>query len=158
MNYIKLFVLTAVLAIMTGCASYSHRGEREVTGGLMGAALGGLLGAQFGSGTGKLAGAAVGVLVGSLVGSEIGHSMDEVDRARANEAVLRSHNAPLGEEITWNNPESGNRGTITPVRDGYAESGSYCREFYQTVEIGGRTEDAYGVACRQPDGTWRIVQ
>ena len=158
MKYIKLFLLTVFLAVLGGCASETHRGEREVSGGLAGAALGGLLGAQFGSGSGQLAGTAIGVLIGTLVGSEIGHSMDEVDRMRANQAVVKSHSAPLGEKITWNNPESGHRGTITPTRDGYSDSGSYCREFYQTVDIGGRTEEAYGVACRQPDGTWRIVQ
>lgn len=158
MNYIKLFVLTIALALASGCASQSHRGEREVSGGLAGAALGGLLGAQFGSGAGTAAGAAAGVLIGALLGSEIGHSMDEVDRMRANQAVVQAHSAPLGDQITWNNPESGHYGSVTPTRDGYTDSGSYCREFYETVNIGGKSEDAYGVACQQPDGSWRIVQ
>ncbi|HSR62089.1 MAG TPA: RT0821/Lpp0805 family surface protein [Gammaproteobacteria bacterium] len=140
---------------MTSCAEY---GPKQTVGGATGAALGGLLGAQFGSGTGQLAGTAIGVLVGGLMGSEVGRTMDEVDRMRANEAVVDARSAPIGEEITWNNPESGNYGAITPVRDGYSESGNYCREFYQTVSIDGKTEDAYGVACRQPDGKWRIVQ
>ena len=157
MNHIKLLILVAVLT-MAGCASQSHRGEREITGGLAGAALGGLLGAQFGSGTGQMAGAAAGVLIGALLGSEIGHSMDEVDRMRANEAVVQSYDAPLGEQISWNNPATGYSGSVTPTRDGTSGSGSYCREYYETVSIGGKTEDAYGVACRQPDGTWRIVQ
>lgn len=156
MKYMKLLLLVALLA-MTACAT-NTRGQRETTGGLAGAALGGLLGAQFGSGTGQLASTAIGVLVGGLMGSEIGRSMDEVDRLKANEAVNRAHAAPLGERITWNNPESDHHGSITPTRDGYSDSGNYCREFYQTVSIGGKTEDAYGVACRQPDGTWRIVQ
>lgn len=157
MNHIKLLVLVAALTL-TGCASQSHRGEREVSGGLVGAALGGLLGAQFGSGSGQLAGTAAGVLIGALLGSEIGHSMDEIDRMRANEAVVQAHSAPLGEQITWNNPESGHYGSVTPTRDGTSESGNYCREFYETVSIGGKTEDAYGIACQQPDGSWRIVQ
>jgi surface antigen len=76
---------------------------------------------------------------------------------RANQAVTRAHTAPLGDKITWNNPQNEHSGSVTPVRDGYSESGRYCREFYQTVSIAGKTEDAYGVACRQPDGTWRIV-
>ena len=25
-----------------------------------------------------------------------------------------------------------------------------------TVTVGGKTEEAYGNACRQPDGTWRV--
>lgn len=159
MNTLKAVVLALVTAMaVTGCASQSYRGEREVTGGLAGAALGGLLGAQFGSGSGALATTAAGVLIGALIGSEIGHSMDELDRMRANEAVVRAHNAPLGEQITWNNPESGHYGSVTPTRDGTSDSGNYCREFHETVTIGGNTEQAYGVACRQPDGTWRIVQ
>ena len=157
MNHIKLLILVATLAL-TACASQSYRGEREVSGGLVGAALGGLLGAQFGSGSGTAAGAAAGVLIGALLGSEIGHSMDELDRMRANEAVVQSHDAALGEQITWNNPESGHYGSVTPTRDGTSDSGNYCREFYETVTIGGKTEDAYGIACRQPDGSWRIVQ
>ena len=157
MNHIKLLILVATLSL-TGCASQSYRGEREVSGGLVGAALGGLLGAQFGSGSGTAAGAAAGVLIGALLGSEVGHSMDELDRMRADEAVNQAHDAELGEKISWNNPESGHNGTVTPTRDGTSDTGSYCREFYETVAIAGKTEDAYGVACRQPDGTWRIVK
>lgn len=157
MNYIKALIL-AVALVATGCASESYRGDRETTGGLAGAALGGLLGAQFGSGSGSLATTAAGVLIGALIGSEIGRSMDEVDRMRANEAVLKAHDAPLGEKITWKNPESGHYGTVTPTREGATESGNYCREFQESVTIGGKTEQAYGVACRQPDGSWRIVQ
>ena len=143
MNYMKLIILTVALALASGCASQSHRGEREVTGGLAGAALGGLLGAQFGSGTGQVAGAAAGVLIGTLLGSEVGHSMDEVDRMRANQAVVQAHTAPLGDQITWNNPENGHHGSVTPTRDGYSDSGAYCREFYETVNIGGKNQDAY---------------
>lgn len=63
-----------------------------------------------------------------------------------------------GQQITWNNPQSGNSGTITPIRDGYAASGSYCRRFQQTITVGGQKQQAYGKACQQPDGSWKIVQ
>jgi surface antigen len=33
-----------------------------------------------------------------------------------------------------------------------------CREFTGTVTIGGQPQQAYGNACQQPDGTWRITQ
>ncbi|WP_172428518.1 trypsin-like peptidase domain-containing protein [Azospirillum brasilense] len=33
-----------------------------------------------------------------------------------------------------------------------------CREYVQTVNVGGRTEQAMGTACRKTDGTWVIVQ
>ena len=66
---------------------------------------------------------------------------------------------PIGQGISWNNPQSGHSGVIVPVRDGYDNtSGAYCREFDQKVTIGGQTQSAYGTACQQPDGSWKIVQ
>lgn len=32
----------------------------------------------------------------------------------------------------------------------------YCREFQQSVTIGGVAQQAYGVSCQQADGSWRI--
>ena len=156
MKYLTACLLTVILAISGGCAN--EYGTKQTVGGLTGAALGGLLGAQFGGGHGQLATTAAGVLLGGLIGSEIGRSMDEVDRMKANQAISKAQVAPLGETITWNNPNNNHSGSITPTRDGYTQSGNYCREFNQTVTIGGKTQDAYGIACRQPDGTWRIME
>lgn len=150
---IALFI-GASLSI-AGCGS--DYGQKETVGGLTGAALGGVLGAQFGSGRGRLAMTGVGVLVGALMGSNIGRSMDDVDRLKADRAAHRAHSEPLGSTITWNNPDSGNRGTVTPVRDGTMENGQYCREYRQTITVAGKTQDGYGIACQQPDGSWRLV-
>ena len=156
MRYKGIVVATAIALAVAGCEESGY-GPKQTFGGLSGAALGGLLGAQFGSGNEQLAWTGAGVFIGALVGSEIGRSMDEVDRMRANGAVVRSQSAPLGETITWNNPESGNYGSVTPVRNGTSASGAYCREFQQTITVGGRKEQGYGIVCRQPDGTWRMV-
>ena len=59
--------------------------------------------------------------------------------------------------ITWNNQQTGNYGSVTPVQTYEPEPGRYCREFQQQVVIGGKQQDAYGTACRQPDGSWEIV-
>jgi surface antigen len=144
--------------LLAGCAQGQGPGTKQTVGGLGGAALGGLFGAQFGSGTGKLAATAAGVLAGALVGSEIGRYMDDADQDYAYGATTQAQSVPVGQTISWNNPNSGNYGTVTPVRDGTSTSGAYCREFQQTVTVGGRYEEAYGVACRQPDGSWRVVQ
>ena len=37
-------------------------------------------------------------------------------------------------------------------------NGQQCREYQRTVTIDGKTETAYGTACRQPDGSWKIIQ
>jgi hypothetical protein len=36
-------------------------------------------------------------------------------------------------------------------------SSSNCREFSDTITVGGQPQQAHGVACQQADGTWRIV-
>lgn len=44
---------------------------------------------------------------------------------------------------------------------GAAQAGSprpqTCREFQQKILIDGKEQSAYGTACRQPDGSWRVV-
>jgi surface antigen len=43
-------------------------------------------------------------------------------------------------------------------RPAYQANGTYCREFQQTITVGGQTQEGYGTACKQPDGAWKIVQ
>lgn len=76
----------------------------------------------------------------------------------ATKAATQAQTAPIGEPVSWNNPDSGNSGTITATKDGYSSSGKYCREFQQTIYIGGKEQTGYGQACQQPDGSWQIVQ
>lgn len=151
-------VSVAALLAVSVAACESTGGQKQTGGALLGGVAGAIAGAQFGSGTGRIAAAAAGTLLGALVGSEIGRSLDKADLAYANQANQRAQVAPLNQPIHWSNPETGHYGTVTPVREGtQAGTGNYCREFQQTVTIGGKTESAYGTACRQPDGTWRVV-
>ena len=153
----KIVIAAAAIALTTAaCENTGLGGTKQTVGTLAGGAAGGLVGAQFGSGTGQLAATAAGALLGAFIGSEIGRTMDEVDKLKAERAYEKATTAPIGEEITWSNPESGNRGSVTPTREGTSTTGAYCREFQQTVVIGGKEEEAYGVACRQPDGAWEI--
>jgi len=158
MRFRALAGATILVLFTAACAQNGQYGTKQTVGGLGGAALGGWAGSTIGSGKGRLAATAAGALIGALVGSEIGRSMDDVDRMKARGAYHEATAAPLGEQVAWNNPESGNRGTVVPTRDGTSTSGRYCREFQQSVVIGGQSEQAYGVACRQPDGTWEIAQ
>ena len=154
---IRVVIAAAAIALTTAaCENSSLGGTKQTIGTLGGAAAGGLFGAQFGSGSGQLAATAAGALLGAFIGSEIGRTMDEVDRQKAQTAYQKATVAPVGETITWSNPNTGNKGTVTPTREGTSTTGAYCREFQQTVIIGGKEEQAYGVACRQPDGAWEI--
>lgn len=155
----KTAVIALGVAAMTtlGACQGIQDNPKTSAGTVLGGVGGAVLGSQFGSGTGQLAATAAGTLLGAYVGSEIGKSLDRADRQAMMSAQQRAYAAPVGETIAWNNPDSGNRGTITPVRDGYSQSGSYCREYRSTVTIDGRREEAVGTACQQSDGTWRVV-
>lgn len=141
--------------LVSGCEG---RGQKETVSTIAGAALGGLLGSQFGGGKGQMAATGLGVLLGALAGSEIGRSLDDVDRMKASQAASAAQTAPIGHSITWNNPDTGNRGSVTPLRDGTSADGLYCREFQQTITVNGTSQVGSGIACRNSDGTWRIVQ
>ena len=122
-----------------------------------GAAAGGLIGSQIGSGTGNLVATGAGVFIGALLGSHVGKSLDPADRNRAGGAFNQATTAPIGETVEWNNPDSGNRGTVTPVREGRTNDGRLCREYRTTVYVEGQYEEGRGTACRNSDGTWEVV-
>ncbi|MBL4906875.1 MAG: glycine zipper 2TM domain-containing protein [Sneathiella sp.] len=145
-----------ILLAVAGCASQKNS-PKQTGGAIIGGVGGALLGSMFGKGHGRLAAVAVGTLVGAMIGSEVGKSLDKADRAAIDRAENRATTSPMGETIKWNNPDSGNRGTVTPVRDGEDREGRYCREFRQTIEVGGKLEEGYGTACRQEDGSWQIM-
>lgn len=151
----KLVSAVAVAALLAGCSSAG--GTKETVGTVGGAVVGGVIGSQFGGGTGRLVATGVGTLLGAFIGKEIGASLDKADQAHAESAARRAYAAPIGDPISWNNPQSGNSGTITTTRDGWSSAGQYCREFKQQINVGGRSEAAYGTACKQADGTWKVV-
>jgi surface antigen len=148
-------VTAAVLVTVTlaGCTG----GDNQRAGTVIGALAGGLAGAQFGRGTGQLAAVGVGTLLGAAIGGEVGRSMDATDRRLMAETTEHALNeAPRNTATQWRNPDSGHYGTITPLNTTEPRPGVYCREYQQTVTVGGETQQAYGTACRQPDGQWKI--
>ena len=156
----KIILMMAMVASigLAGCESLQNvQMNKQTAGAAGGAILGGVLASRVGNGNGQLWATGIGVLLGTLVGSEVGKSLDKADIAYANRANDQAHSAPLGEEISWNNPESGNSGSVTPVREGKDTSNRYCREYQQTIYVGGKQETGYGIACKQSDGTWEIV-
>jgi surface antigen len=153
----RLGSVLCLLALMTGlvgCASVQDN-PKTALGGLGGAAVGGLMAAALGGGG---AGIAAGVIGGGLLGGFLGNVLDDRDKERqARTTQMALETAPSGRASTWNNPDNGHTGSVTPTRTYQNAQGQYCREFTQNVSIGGQQHQAYGTACRQPDGTWKIV-
>lgn len=160
----KKAVAAAVLMVFTislaGCAGPGQEGINKQTGGaVLGGIGGGVIGSRIGSGRGAVIATIAGAIIGGLLGSEVGKQLDERDRlVMARETQTTLEQVPSGRTSTWSNPDTGARGTITPKPAYQTSTGQYCREFQQTITVGGKTEQAYGTACRQPDGSWKIVQ
>jgi len=158
MNMKRIATVMLAALLLAACADYQNH-PKQAGGTIIGAGLGALAGSQIGSGKGQLAAVAIGTLAGAFLGSEVGKSLDKADRLYAQRAQQKAYAAPVGQTIAWNNPKSGHSGTFTPTRDGTNRAtGEYCREYQTTVTVGGKTEKAYGTACRKPDGSWRIVK
>lgn len=155
----RIFATLIIASFLAACANDgSNIGlNKQTAGGLAGAGLGGLAGAQFGKGSGRLWTTGAGVLLGALAGSSIGSSLDKADQMYAQRAYSQATTAPVGQQIAWNNPDSGNSGSYVTTRTG-SQNGRPCREFQQTIVVGGKTQTAVGQACQNSDGTWQIQQ
>jgi surface antigen len=154
----KMTTVAAAAAVLLTVAACEGPNQKQTAGTILGGVGGAVAGAQIGKGRGQLVATAAGTLLGAWLGHEIGKSLDNADRVameRASTQALETNR--VGQATTWRNPDSGVTGTVTPIRTVEAAPGQYCREYQQTVTVGGKTEEAFGKACRQPDGSWKIV-
>ena len=137
-------------ALVAGCQS---GGTGQTIGTVGGAVAGGLVGAQFGGGSGQLVATGVGTLLGAWAGNQLGQQFDRQDHQ--NSGVAGQQAFASGETQTWAGPNA--HGAVTPTGQTFFQNGRECRNFTQTVFAQGQSQDVSGVACRNPDGTWQVV-
>lgn len=138
------------IALITGCAGGPNEQSGTVLGGVVGAAVG----STIGKGDGRTAAMILGTLAGSAIGANVGRYMDRQDRINTAEVLEYTR---TGQSQAWSNPDTGNSYTVTPTRTIESTSGP-CREFTIDANIGRKSEQVYGTACRQADGSWKMVQ
>ena len=143
-------VSVVALSLSAGCATVT----KEQTGAVVGGAAGAVIGAQVGDGSGRDIAIALGAIAGSMIGASVGRYMDEQDRT--NTALVLEKNR-TGETSTWKNPDTGSSYAVTPTRTYDASDQRPCREFTMDAEIGGETQEVYGTACRESDGSWNMT-
>lgn len=144
-------ILICTTVSLVGCSGMTN----QDAGTLTGAVAGGLIGSRFGGGGGQILAIGAGTIAGALIGSSIGRSMDQTDRMRMSQA-LEGNN--IGQPAYWENAHSGTCYTVVPVRNVTIDENPYCREYRTTANIAGKQQQIYGTACRQPDGTWKIIK
>lgn len=148
MRHSLLVCATLSLALASGCAL-----NRKQTGTVLGGAAGAAAGSTIGSGSGRTAAIVLGGLLGAAAGRSVGQHMDEQDRVRTAQVMEKSR---TGSPTSWTNPDTGDNYTVTPTRT-YDVAGDPCRDFTMDANVDGQPSTVKGTACRQADGTWRVV-
>ncbi len=138
-----------IITLSAGCTT-----THEQSGALAGAAVGAAVGSAVGDGRGRALAIWLGAIVGASIGSTVGKYMDEQDRMKTADILeTRRTNTPT----TWVNPDTQHTYTVTPTRT-YTVAEGPCREFTLDAQIGGDMEQIYGTACRQADGSWKVIK
>ncbi len=137
-------------ASLIGCDNMSKQDVGTMTGALAG----GLLGSAVGQGSGRVLAIGAGAVAGAVIGNAIGKNMDETDRLKMNRAL--ENNQP-GQPAYWHNAKTGANYQVVPTRNVTVDGNQYCREYRSVADIGGKKQQVYGTACRQPDGSWQVV-
>jgi surface antigen len=149
--------LVSVVLLLTSCATIEQTYDdnpKAVLGSVGGAVLGAGIAALAHGNPAAIVASAVG---GALLGGYVGHRLDDRDKQMAAAAAQRAfENGRTGEAVAWQNPDSGNSGSITPTQTYQIADGQYCRRYTQDITIGGEQHETHGTACRQPDGSWSI--
>jgi surface antigen len=132
-----------------------RRCKREALGAVLGGVVGGVAGAELGKGEHRDAATVAGALIGVLVGRAIGRSLDQADRYCTGQTLEygQDHQA-----VEWQDPDARASYRVTPVNTYQSRDGRYCREYRARATIAGESQQSYGTACRQEDGSWEIVE
>jgi surface antigen len=146
--------MAAVLVVALSAVGCETPPTREQGGMIVGGILGGVLGAQVGEGSGRTAATILGTLAGAAIGGAVGRSMTDTDRLKAAHTL---ESVRTGVPARWVNPDTGNSYVVVPTRT-FDQAGAPCRDYTIDATIGGAKEKVVGTACRQPDGSWRVVQ
>jgi surface antigen len=58
--------------------------------------------------------------------------------------------------VPWENPQTGARGTVTPIASAYSQEGLTCRDFLASYVRNGAESWLQGEACRAAHGKWEV--
>lgn len=156
-----LVALTLAAFALAGCAQGSSGGgwNKQDTGTALGAVAGAAAGAAIGGKDDWWWAAGLGALAGGVVGNQVGAYLDRQDQQTAyNNANYALNNVPDGQSAKWSNPGNSTSGYTKPVETAQNNTGQTCRTFQTGFTAQGQSQSGTGTACRQPDGTWKIVR
>jgi len=151
--------IAALAASLGGCSDNPE--ATKTLGSAIGAAVGAVVGSQIGSGSGQAAATTIGAALGAFFGGEVLLRLTEGEQRAAAEAQQRAlETTPSGEPVTWTDPDTGTTGRVVAQPAFRANDSAPCREFRHVIDVQGSGEkiETDGVACRNADGAWRLVE
>jgi surface antigen len=96
---------------------------------------------------------------GAIPASAIAGRLDPEDWRRA-KAALSTALDPQGNGslVGWENPDSGSKGSFTPVGKAYPLNAGICRVFLAELDRKGDAQSIQGTACSDKGGEWTIAE
>ena len=82
------------------------------------------------------------------------HWMDASDQLQVANAL---ETLSIGASTVWVNPDTNNSYQLKPLKI-YHYNRSPCREYIITATVKGQQSRVHGKACRQADGSWKVIQ
>ena len=112
---------------------------------------------QLAQARGHAAASSGGTLLAAFLSGRLSGTFDRRDVTAAEQAYQQAATAPLDERFTWNNPETGNYGTVIPTGEGVDDgTRRACREYHVSVYANGSYAEQVAIGCRNPNGTWTV--
>jgi len=98
-----------------------------------------------------------GIIGGGLIMNGIGADLNRRERRMAIDAEYRAlESTPAGQPVAWRDERSGRGGTVTAAQP-YRVGSQDCRPYSHTITANGSSRTARGTACRNPDGSWTLL-
>jgi surface antigen len=90
---------------------------------------------------------------------KISRHLDSEDIRRANAALSTALDPQgSGASVRWDNPQTGSRGSFTPVGQAHPVEGKICRAFLADVSTNDDVEKLQGAACREKTAEWMLTE
>ncbi|QBR72755.1 hypothetical protein CU048_07845 [Beijerinckiaceae bacterium] len=96
---------------------------------------------------------------GAIPKSPLATLLDAEDWRRA-KAALSTALDPQGNGalVTWENPDSGHKGSFRPVGKAYPSESGICRVFLAEIDRKSDPKSIQGTACADKQGQWTIAE
>lgn len=96
---------------------------------------------------------------GSIPQPSLARSLAPEDWRRAEAALATALDLQSNDSrVDWENPQSGAKGSFTPLGKAYHSDAKICRVFVSQIDRKGNEQSMRGTACKDKGGEWTIAE